>query len=254
MEKIQLTDTLFLLGGYDLEMQTIREQLEQAGARYADHQLAWHNACVSSYRDEIESASRKGITVYGIELQEDMPVSLSYHRIDHHNDWAHLPSALEQVMQLLGRSMNRHLQLVAANDKGYIPGMLQLGATTEEIRAIRLADRQAQGVTEEDEQLAEKSLSENVVREGDLWIVRALSSHFSPICDRLYPYSRLLVYTDREWMYYGERAVEVCRLFETELKNRKVFCGGGESGYVGTARDIYAPQELMNMINRIKRL
>ena len=38
-------------------------------------------------------------------------------------------------------------ELVAANDRGYVPATLDLGATKEEVNAIGAGDRKAQGVT-----------------------------------------------------------------------------------------------------------
>lgn len=247
-------DSLFLLGGYDLEMLTIRNLLESRKADYADRRLNWQNAVASSYRKEISEAERQRRTVYGIELREDMSLPSVYRRIDHHNDLSHLPSALEQVAEILDFPMDRHMQLVVANDRAYIPGMLQIGAAPEEIERIRRADRKAQGVTEEDERLAEKAIAENREDVGDLYIVRAFNSRFSPVCDRLFPYRRLLVYTDSEWVYYGEKALQVAALFEKEIGEGKMFCGGGESGYVGTSQNRYSQKELMEMIDRIKRL
>lgn len=254
MNQVDINKILFLLGGYDLEMLTIREVLERQGVAYADHHLDWHNARVSSYRQDIDEACSREWIIGGIELQEDIAVPPIYRRIDHHNDLAYMPSALEQVMNILRLPMNRYFQLVAANDKAYIPGMLQLGATTEEVKTIRWADRKAQGITFEDEQLAEKAIAENCEKAGDLLTVRALNSRFSPICDRLFPYRRLLVYTNSEWMYYGEGATSVCRLFETDFKNGKIFCGGGNQGYVGTVKNIFPKEDLMEMIHKIKVL
>ena len=55
------------------------------------------------------------------------------------------------------------MQLVAANDSRYIPGMIKLGASREEIDDIRRADRAAQGVSEgDDERLAEESLKKRI--------------------------------------------------------------------------------------------
>ena len=71
-----------------------------------------------------------------------------YHRIDHHNEYCHLPSSLEQVASVLGVELNRKQRLIAANDVGYIPAMKALMATDEEIAEIRREDRRAQGVTE----------------------------------------------------------------------------------------------------------
>lgn len=254
MNRVDINKIIFLLGGYDLEMLTIREVLEHQGVAYADHHLNWHNARLSSYRQDIDEACCRECVIGGIELQEDIAVPSLYRRIDHHNELAYLPSALEQVLNILNLPMNRYFQLVAANDKAYIPGMMQLGATAEEVENIRRADRKAQGITDEDELLAEKTIAENCERIGDLLMVRALNSRFSPICDRLFPYNRLLIYTDDEWMYYGEGAMSVCRLFETDFKNGKIFYGGGDQGYVGTVKNIFPKEDLMEMIHKIKVL
>lgn len=243
---------MFLLGGHDLEMLTIRKMLDKAGIKYADHGLRWDNACLSSYRKELDEASDKGWTVWGIELQEDIALPPCYQRIDHHNDLAHLPSALEQVSGVLHLPMDRYLQLVAANDKAYIPGMLQLNATAKEVEVIRRADRKAQGVTDKDELLAEKAIAENCKKVGNLLVVRALSPRFSPICDRLYPYRCLLVYTENEWIYYGEGTMWVRKCFEDDFLAGRLFCGGGENGYVGIKGEVYSSDEIQIMVEHIK--
>lgn len=255
---MQITDNreklFFLLGGQDLEMQTIRQVLDAQKIAYADHGLRWDNALLSSYQKELEEMSDKGFCMYGIELREDIPFPLGYRTIDHHNDSDRLPTALEQVMSILHLPMNRHLQLVAANDKLYIPGLLKLGATAEEIAVIRRADRKAQGITDEDEQFAEKAINENKIKVGDLWVIRAFSSRFSPICDRMFPYRCLLVYTDSEWMYYGEGADMVRKCFEDDCLSGNLFYGGGENGYVGVKYRAYSPGEIQKMIERIKTI
>lgn len=254
MQYVEEKNILFLLGGYDLEMLTIRQLLQEQGVAYSDHQLTWNNACVSSYRKELEGASVQGRFICGIELYEDMPLPFLYKRIDHHNDYAHLPSSLEQILEILHLPTNRYLQLVAANDRGYIPAMLQLGATSEEIVNIRRADRQAQGVTDDDERLAESAIAESLERRGRLLIVRAMNSLFSPICDRLFPYQALLIYTDKEWMYYGEKAVQVRQCFANECQKGILFCGGGEKGYVGFRSGDCSSEIIEQMVKQIIRI
>lgn len=246
---------LFLLGGHDLEMLAIRDILDANGYMYVDHQLQWNNARLSSYRKEIEHFERKSSSdfIYGIELENDLPsIPEFYHSIDHHNNQSNLPSSLEQVMSLLEIPMSRKYQLIAANDNAYIPGMLAMGAIEEEVRAIRLADRRAQGITLEDELLAEKAIAENLKREGDLIVVRALNSRFSPICDRLFPYRSLLVYTTTEWMFYGAGTRQILSLFGEELRKGKIFYGGRLDGYVGSKKHSYTEEEIYEMIKMIE--
>ena len=243
----------FLLGGADLEMQTIRDVLVRQDIPFVDHHLRWDNALLSSYQKELQEI-KEGQTIYGIELREDILPPACYRAIDHHNGLSSFPCALEQVMGILQLPMNRYEQLVSANDKAYIPGMLALGATSEEIATIRLADRKAQGVTEEEEHLAERAIADNKEFVNGLIIVHALSSRFSPICDRLFPYHKLLVYTDSEWMYYGEESTKVRELFSDELLEGNLFYGGGEQGYVGIKQNVYDKNEILEMVDEIKNL
>lgn len=243
---------LFLLGGHDLEMYTIAEMLKENHLLYKDNSLQWHNACLSQYKKEIQLyGNHPSLLIFGIELQEDMPLPCNYIRIDHHNTYTSLPSALEQVAELLHLPLNRYQSLVAANDKGYIAGMLAIKATSEEIEQIRYEDRRAQGVTEVDEELAEKAIQENKEQIGDIIIIRSFSSRFSPICDRLYPCEKLLIYTNQELMYYGTNVCSLKNLFETEIKKGSIFYGGGDSGYLGTKTGAFTSRELEIMINQI---
>ncbi len=245
------TDNMhFLLGGHDLEMLAIRDLLESNRIPYTDLQLRWDNALLSKYADTLDTLSPTH-TIYGIELREDIPLPANYHTIDHHNRQSHLPSALEQVASLLQIPMNRMMQLIAMNDKAYIPGLEEFGATKEEIEKIRYADRNAQGVTETDELLAEKAITENLTRKGGIIVIKALSSRFSPICDRLYPYKKLLIYTDDEWIYYGKDADRIPELLPEEESAGKLFHGGGPDGYIGMKYHTCSPEEITRIIETI---
>lgn len=248
--------TLFLLGGHDLEMYTIKDMLLEAKVVCFDASLQWNNAYVSAYQKELEQygADDSEWTIYGVELQEDISLPYNYKAIDHHNQNMDLPSALEQVADLLGVPLNRRMQLIAANDKGYIPGMQALQASDAEITEIRRADRACQGVTEEDEFLAKKALKENRLTEGDLIIVQALSHKFSPVCDRLFPYDRLLVYTDEEWMYYGKQAGRLCDFFHKEILEGRLFYGGGINGYIGAKVQAYTSMKIRQHVEKIRNL
>ena len=140
-----------------MEMLTIKQMLEKRNdCAVADKHLSWNNAFLSAYREELTRYT--DCQIYGIELKEDISAPGNYTPIDHHNDKNGQFTSLEQVASLLGVSMNRFLQLVSANDKGYIPAMMEIGATKEEIADIRLKDRKAQGISDEDDWLAEESI------------------------------------------------------------------------------------------------
>lgn len=247
---------VFLLGGHDLEMMTIKELLQSRDDCVVDDKnLCWENAWLTAYWYELLVYAQ--CEIYGIELMDNLELhgdmKKNYHRIDHHNNYSSLPSSLEQVAAVLGVELNRWQRLVAANDSGYIPAMEALGATNEEVAAIRLADRAAQGVTEEDERLAEKSIEDNLLKLKNIWIVKSQTKRFSAICDRLYPCQRLLIYTDREWMFYGDGKSELVSALERDIRLGKVFYGGGDSGYVGCVEMAYRKEEIEQIIEQIKK-
>lgn len=242
----------FLLGGKDLEMQEIEQLLISHNCSYSNASLSWHNAQLSQYANEISKLSESDIKIYGIELTEDITPPSNYIRIDHHNDFSNRSSSLIQVAEILNIKLNRHQQLVAINDVGYIPAMISFGASTEEINAIRFADRQAQGVTNEDEQLAIKAIG-NLEKCNDLIIVKAQSSKFSPICDRLFPYKALLIYTDHELTYYGNLVPKLKQHFEEHIKSHKIYYGGNDT-YIGISKNAFSPNEIINIISQIKQL
>ncbi len=142
---------IFLLGGHDLEMIEIRKILSSNNILCVDNNLQWDNVRISQYKNVLNDHDY----FVGIELQTDIEPPNQYLLIDHHNENAGKPSAIEQVAALLNIQLTRDQQLIAANDRGYIPAMLEMSATPDEIADIRRRDREAQGVTEEDERLAE---------------------------------------------------------------------------------------------------
>ena len=242
---------IFLLGGYDLEMLEIKRLLENHSALFFDHHLNWSNANLSSYSHLF--TSQPAAHYYGIELHEDCPPPIHYTRIDHHNDLHNLPAAILQVTSLLNISPNRHIHLVAANDSGYIPAMQALGATKQEIHRIRHLDRAAQGVTQLDEQLADYSITHNKTTIGQqLTIVQSLTPHISAICDRLYPYLRLLIYNDTEWVYYGEGKEALTIELDSLIQSGRIYHGGGPKGYIGAAKGMFSKQEIFQFITSIQ--
>ena len=249
-----MSKRIFLLGGNDLEMTTIKNLLVNAGEQFETHDLRWDNAKLSSYEKTLEEyGNSPDYQIYGVELNEDIPHPDNYVRIDHHNDFANKPSSLEQVATLLGLAMDRHMQLVAANDSRYIPGMIKLGASREEIDDIRRADRAAQGISEgDDERLAEESLKSCKGDASNLYVVKSLTSKFSTICDRMYPYRRLLIYNDDIAEFYGEEVNDLTSLFKSELDAKKMYHGGGDSGYLGTVSGAYSKEEIAGIVDEIR--
>lgn len=185
---------IFLLGGADLEMETIRGLLDRhAPEQILDKHLKW-GAKLSDYREELATLVEKGRPFVAIELADDMPIDWPGRRlmslVDHHGDraGADRPTALEQVFDLLDlpqAEWTRHFSLVVANDRGHIDGLRAIGATDAEVADIRAADRRAQGVTEADECEAIRAISERECRSG-YDVVRTASSTSSAIADRMH--------------------------------------------------------------------
>jgi hypothetical protein len=248
---------IFILGGHDLEMLEIRHLLEKMPEiQFFDRGLHWKDADILAYDDIlIEFGNKDNVEIYGIELRTNNAslIPLNYFSIDHHNDSSDKPSSLEQVAEMLHITLSREQQLIAANDKGYILAMQQSGASPNEIEEIRLHDRQAQGVTAEDEQKAEISVRNKII-EKDVIVVKSLTDRFSTICDRLFPYNQLLVYTDKELVYYGKGKKNIVKHYIESIKNGKMYHGGGDEGFFGTAQNRYSKEEIIEIKNNIVQL
>lgn len=229
MDKDNYKNAIFLLGGHDLEMLEIKEMLLSRGIIVHDENLQWDNAQLSKYGNILNDTDH----FVGIELMTDIETPIYYMLIDHHNENAEKASSIEQVAELLGITLNYEQQLVAANDKGYIPAMEAMGATTEEIEDIRKRDRKAQGVTEEDERLGEKSIKENMKIVGDLIQIVSLTPHFSSITDKLYPFKELLIVFNNDMVYYGSQSMKLAEEYQMLIDGNKAFVGGGKNGYFG---------------------
>ncbi len=249
----------FLLGGQDLEMMTIRAMLEENGyvhgQDFLDKQLPWGASWGDYDKEIIELQSAENpIQIVGIELSHKDKMPKNAIDIDHHNERSHEKSSLEQVADLLDVTLTRKQKLIAANDSGYIPAMEKMGASQQEIDDIRLADRQAQGVTQEDEEFAIQAIA-SAKWEKDVCTIKSLSGKFSPITDRLYGQAhKTLVYTDAQLTYYGCGVGQLAHEFKDYVKGGKAYHGGGDNGYFGIAKDAFPPDELTQIKDKIIKL
>ena len=196
----------FFLGGHDGEMIEIRNLLEAKHHQYVDKHLAW-GASISDYDADIKNIPQNAVPVF-IELAIDRPLPEGAVIIDHHNEKAgrDQKTSLEQVADLLNLPLNRRQQLISANDRGHIRAMRKIGATDEEIESIRLFDRKAQGVSDEDERLAALSIDSRLESPfEDTAVIESKTNKTSPVFDRLYEkYAHVFVYTpDGEINYSG---------------------------------------------------
>lgn len=197
-------NSIFLLGGADGEMRRIREVLDENGQPYIDKKLGW-GAVLSAYQAEIAEAQTQGLQPVGIELTEDTETN-GVALIDHHNERANEPASLLQVLKMLEIEPTRRDKLIAANDSGYIPAMIEAGATNVEIAEIRAYDRAAQGVTTEQEAEAERAIAEAKTING-VTVVEMAHSKTATITDRLFdpetPQNILVLSADGESNYFG---------------------------------------------------
>jgi hypothetical protein len=206
----------FFLGGHDLEMLTIGELIRRHSTHaLEDRGLAW-GAAASDYREAIMAALGRGETPVLVELRLDL--DLPHGRVvvvDHHGEAAgrDRPTSLHQVFALLGLPSSlwtRRHELVAANDRGYIPELAAVGASLEEMREIRAADRAAQGVTAEQEAAAAAAAAHpTLLLGGRLAVFELPHAKTSPLVDRLQPelggpgYENLLIRSPGEWNFFG---------------------------------------------------
>ena len=214
---------VFFLGGYDAEMVEIKKILEEQRIEFFDKNLSW-GASLSAYKHDLKNLSPEKVPVF-IELRLDRPYPENSIIIDHHGEKAgkDKKTSIEQVANLLGITLNRKQQLISANDRGHIRAMRKICAEDKEIEEIRLMDRKAQGVTDDDERLAEESISHKTERVGDsAVIVDSLTDKTSPVVDRLYnDFKHIFVYTPGGALnYFGEGEV-VCRLTEIYEKKKQ---------------------------------
>ena len=214
----------------------------------------------SEIKEEIENLKNKNFKIFGVELQGGAPEGAV--NIDHHcydgDDRTNKLSSLEQVSELVGHKLSLFEEFISANDKGFIPKMIELAKTknlskeqTEKlIQKVRLQDRAAQGITPEQEKIAEEAIKEAEVSDF-LTVVRMAHSKTSTVCDRLWgQYKNLLILSeDGEVNFFGER-----RVIERLSSLVKGSWSGGDldhnNGFWGGyPQDLNVEKEVKNLLN-----
>lgn len=197
-------------------MLTIRDLLvEVAVCCYYDKELSW-GAKTSAYRQEITETLAMEQRPVLVELADDLgldPATVLI--VDHHGVYAGAdrPTSLHQVFALLNlppERWTRWFALVAANDQGYIPALIEMGATREEIVRVRTADRVAQGITPAEEAEGERAIAHaELLAGGRLMVVHLAHTHTATVTDRLHPvlggpgYENLLVSCPGQVNFFG---------------------------------------------------
>lgn len=262
---------VFLLGGADLEMTTIKKLLEEYNHIVVDKGLNWSNAKLDAYAEELQKFSSEDYVIYGVELQENCPTPVNYIRIDHHNDFQDRQSSLGQVAEIIGHKLTEEEQLIAENDKGYYPAMekylsekypdMSSGDKCKKMDDVRIKDRKEQGVTLEEEKAASGIVDNGIYdRFGELVVVRIDDSisHMSALCDKLYPYRHLLIYRvgnekTNELTFYGTQSEEVYKYVTDWCLNEELsYSGGGSNGYWGIKKGVLESSKIMEVVGYVK--
>jgi len=244
--RMLLSSRLWILPLNDAEMMEIRQLLlahdEAVAVSSQPWGATWSNletGLVNWVEEAV--AANPNLEIRGVELAG--PSRFGGSDIDHHqyrgDDRSHPLSSLEQIAGLLGTPLTRWQQLVAANDRGYIPAMRALGATPSEIMAVRRYDRTAQGVTERDEERAERDIAEASYF-PDLVEVYCPDGSTSAHSDRLYEVAaQILLIDPNKWTYFGPRHSQLAGL---ELPEHNWTGGSPASGYWGIKKPSLASQ------------
>lgn len=217
--------------GEGVEIVRLLEERQEAVLVSNQHWGATWKALEPEIQRSLEAATLD-VVVYGVELGG--PNRYRAINIDHHKykdeDRSNALSSLEQVAIILDASLNRWQQLVAMNDKAWIPGMLAEGASANEIEAVREQDRAAQGLDQRAKTEAEEDLQAAEYHDGRVFArcPRGVNAFHS---DLLFGKAReWLLAGPRSWLYSGARVEAFDRLLLPEPH----WSGGSRAiGYFG---------------------
>lgn len=245
---------VFLLGGKDLEMMEIKNLLSSKNQIFEEKDLSWENAKLSAYQEELKKYENDNVTIYGIELEADIKLSKNYEEIDHHGKNDDKPSSLEQVAKILNIELSREQKLIAANDSRYISGMKSLCATKKEIDDIRKKDREAQGITEEDELLAKESFETSCNNNSNL--IYSKTSKFSALSDFAYEkFDNYVIYNDSKVVFYGYKKDNILEFLKSQnIDEKNYYYGGGEFGFVGIKENVLDKEKIKSLIEEFEKL
>ena len=183
-----MINRFFVLGGNDGEMVRIKEVLDSQRIPWIQPFPGWGPKQLKM--EQVAPAMIPGHQVVFVEVTPpaDFPLVRSMVVIDHHGDNAGLPASILQVLDLLRIDPTRWDELIAANDAGWFPGLIAVGATREEMDGIRGYCRAAHGSGPEHEAIeaeALRALSAPVEMLGNIRVIRMSHSKCAPVGDRL---------------------------------------------------------------------
>lgn len=195
-------------------MQTIKEILDQNWEKVLDKGL-WRWAKIDAYQEDLKEIANQDL--YACELQWAGEWNYSNVKsLDHHWERAHEKATILQVLDILGQEPSIEHKLIAANDSGYIPAMIELlrsesindeSEIQKMVSLIRFKDRQAQWISQEQEDQAQEAISsKEELLNWKLTVVKLPHSKCATVTDRLFgKYQNLLVLSwDGEVNFYGD--------------------------------------------------
>ena len=242
---------IFLLGGDDLEMSSIKELFLKEGYKegkdFFDKKLKW-GAKLSEYQEELEEFINH--IIYGIELEEDIDPPKNYKAIDHHNHFSDKEASIIQILTLLDKKPTREQMLIAHNDVGHIEAMRCFGATEDEIVDIRKKDRVSQGVTAKEEAQSLEEIK-NIKEENGVYLLNTSLSKFSPIVDN-FEKRPLLLYSDKSLTYYGD--IEFLKNhYKEQIEKNQAYHGRGYFGFDSKYVALISSKKLAKEILEMKK-
>jgi hypothetical protein len=237
-----MSQRVWVLAVNDGEAVEIVRLLSQYGEVFYASEQAW-GATWAGLEEPIKDSLRRFCAscedreILGIELGGANPYAAI--DIDHHRyrdeDRSNPLSSLEQVAAKLGVSLDRRQRLVAANDHGFIAGMMELGASAEEIREIRGQDLEAQGVTADEIAAQHREVEAASVADGR-YLVNSAYDPPTALSDILFldmQAREWLIRSPHVWSYSGPRHLQMDML---NLAEPHWSGGRTESGYFGIAQ------------------
>lgn len=236
----EVKERVYFLGGNDLEMMEIRKLLQRVNAKIVDKNLSW-GAKISDYLEEINQLKAGEVAVF-VELEQDIKPTIEYEIIDHHGEYSHFPTALEQIASKFNIALDRFQTLVCINDKYHINGLKKAGISSQEIETIRQMDRMAQGVTEEDELLGVEAIK-TCKTINKIPIYFSKTNNFSVITDRV-NHQNYVIYSESAVCVYTVKSKRTLEIFKEFIKAKQAYYGGLNKMYFCLKEGVLNSHEL----------
>ncbi|MBD3843438.1 MAG: hypothetical protein IE909_16460, partial [Campylobacterales bacterium] len=214
--------------------------LQRVNAKIVDKNLSW-GAKISDYLEEINQLKAGEVAVF-VELEQDIKPTIEYEIIDHHGEYSHFPTALEQIASKFNIALDRFQTLVCINDKYHINGLKKAGISSQEIETIRQMDRMAQGVTEEDELLGVEAIK-TCKTINKIPIYFSKTNNFSVITDRV-NHQNYVIYSESAVCVYTVKSKRTLEIFKEFIKAKQAYYGGLNKMYFCLKEGVLNSHEL----------